>query len=128
MLRQVAKGKDRPNVGRPDPTEIVGPTKWVGHVSVQFWSGPYECFALEPNQSLLSPQFSFPHLTSHSGLSSILIPAPILYPSGLLCVPARQEEGKIPPHLGLSSELFFHSASRLIFWYVFQFKIFFVSV
>ena len=43
----VGKGKDRPNVGRPDRTETVGPTKWARLVSVQFRSGPVNYSVLD---------------------------------------------------------------------------------
>ena len=44
----VGKSKDRPKVGRPDRTEIVGPKKWAGPVSVQLRSGPRQAFGLGP--------------------------------------------------------------------------------
>ena len=43
----IGKGKDRPNVGQPDRTETVGPTKWARSVSVQFRSGPVNYSVLD---------------------------------------------------------------------------------
>ena len=121
-LSRLGKGKDRPKVRRPDRTETVGPAKWAGPVSVQVRYGPFYCFGLGPKNSLLSISLLNPHSRCPSSdipFWHLLNPHSCTFP---------QEEGEIQSHLGLSSELFFLSASRLIFRSVLYFKIFFVSV